>query len=120
MLNLRLFLIPGLIFIFTAGMGFVVLAAGRPYNTFLFNVHKLAALAGVVLAVVRLVGSGTFDDPSLGRFLPLALAAVGLISLFATGALLSIQKDLKRVVQFIHRLSAVLILLAAGTWICLT
>jgi len=111
MLNFQAFYLPGLLFLSTVALGFLVESAGRPYHQLLFNFHKLAALAGVALIILRLVGMDYFDAPSLIGLLPFLLAAVGTVSLFITGALMSIQADLNPVVLFFHRIGPVIITL---------
>lgn len=120
MFNYQAFYLPGLIFLATIGLGFSVKAGGRPYNQLLFNIHKLVALAGVVLVVLRLIRSDFFPALSWAGVPLIILAAIGILSLFVTGALMSIQEELNRGTLRIHQISPTLILLATALFYYLT
>jgi ApbE superfamily uncharacterized protein (UPF0280 family) len=77
--------------IFASGYGLA--RSGRPYNGLLFTVHKLTALAAVVLLAVTLVrANGTAPLPP-GAWLAGALAGVAVVALFVTGALHSVMAE---------------------------
>ena len=105
------FIPTGSILLLTILFGFWVSRRGRPYHNLLFNVHKLLALSGVVITVVRLFRL----DPTLSYPIPLyilaAAAAVPVIALFATGAIMSIREEESRPVLLIHQLSVALIII---------
>lgn len=104
-------LIPLILFLITVGFGLWVSAKGRPYHPALFNIHKLVALAGVVLAVLRLPAS--FQDVDLSGWMAAFLAATGFsaLMLFATGGVMSIRKEEPGVALFFHRAGPVIITL---------
>ena len=85
---------------------------GKPYNGILFNIHKLAALAAVILTVVRLYQLDPFTNSPISVVLFIGLAVLSVIGLFATGAAMSIQDEVKPVFQWIHGIS---MLFAAGS-----
>jgi len=63
------FTLPGILFILTLAFGFWLSSAGKPYNGFLFNFHKLIALSGVViglLAILLLLVGGGFVPTYIG------------------------------------------------------
>ncbi|MFZ6026832.1 MAG: hypothetical protein ACOYYS_03870 [Chloroflexota bacterium] len=106
------FITPGIVFILTVAFGFWLSFAGRPYNGILFNVHKLIALGAVVVTIMQTVK--TFRETGV-QALPLLLvilAAVCAMALFATGALMSMEKFSYEVSRVIHRVAPVLALLA--------
>jgi hypothetical protein len=94
--------------------GIVLSSLGRPLNMALSTVHKLIAVASVVLAVLTVLamqkggGVGPLD-------LALVLvAAAGLLSLFATGAFLMNERPVNAALLAIHRAAPLLTAVAAG------
>lgn len=70
--------------------GFILFKGGKPYNTGLFTVHKLVALAFVVLAVLQ-IRSDIMENGLTGMLLgAIILLGLSVIALFASGAMLSI------------------------------
>ncbi len=53
MTTITKFALPGIGFLLTLISGFGVSSAGKPYNGILFNIHKLIALAAVILTGVQ-------------------------------------------------------------------
>ena len=102
---------PLILFLITVGFGFWVRGKGRPYHTALFNVHKLVALAGVGLSVLRFRSS--FQAGDLSGWLEVVLGAGGFsaLMLFFTGAVMSIRKEESGVALFFHRAGPVIITL---------
>lgn len=97
------FVLPIILFILTVAAGFWVSKTGKPYNTAIFTLHKLLALAAVVLAAIAIVGlMKAASAPTLIIAL-LVLAALSVLALFGTGALMSIQKTVGSVWLLIHR-----------------
>jgi hypothetical protein len=108
------FAFPGLLFLLTLAFGFWLSQAGKPYNGLLFNLHKLIALGAVVLAVIQfsktLIG---LPSPALISLL-LVIAAVCVIALFTSGALMSAGKLDYAVMLTIHRIAPVMLVIALG------
>jgi hypothetical protein len=67
-------------YLITMGTGYVMHKKGRPFNPLLSALHKLIALAVVVLSISLLL----------------------LISLFATGAMLSGEREMPPIVLLLH------------------
>jgi hypothetical protein len=96
------FLLTGLLLLTTIVFGFWVSRRGRPYHNLLFNIHKLLALAGVVLTAVRIFQLTPFN----ASFIILAaIGAIPVIGLFATGAIMSIREEESKPVLFVHQVS---------------
>lgn len=109
------FVAPGLLFILTLGLGFWLSRVGQPYNGLLFNGHKLIALGGVVVTAVQLVRIlSSADIPALWIAV-LALAALCVLALFASGALMSAGKLDHALLHTLHRiaLAALAVLMTA-------
>ena len=99
----------GLIFLGTIGVGFWVSRLGKPYNAILFKIHKLFALAGVVLVVIRLMRFDPFVSFPLLVLVLIGAGFVGALVLFISGAFLSIQEETTSVFLGIHRVSSVVV-----------
>jgi hypothetical protein len=99
--NLSSPVLPGIFFLLTLAFGFWLSRSGRPYNGILFNIHKLAALAGVVLSALQLYRILASADvpvvmitgiPVIITTGLLLLAGVSVLALFISGALMSAGK----------------------------
>ena len=99
----------GFIFLGTVGVGFWVSRLGKPYNVILFNIHKLIALSGVVLVVIRLMRFNPFVNFSFLVLVLIGVSFVGVLALFISGAVLSSQEEISKAVLGIHRVSSVVV-----------
>lgn len=108
------FTFPGILFILTLAFGFWLSNIGKPYNGFLFNVHKMIALGTVVLAVVQLTKIPSLLTPLTLAAIGLALAALAVIALFVSGALMSAGKLDYALMLTIHRLAPVILVIGCG------
>lgn len=107
------FILPAVLFLATLAAGFWVSRSGKPYHTGIFTLHKLAALATVVLTVITLTKLfKVMPDQSI-TILMIIIAGLSVIALFATGALMSIEKNLNKAWVWVHR-AGVLLLAASG------
>jgi hypothetical protein len=112
--TLSKFLLPGVGLLLTLGFGFWLSSAGKPYNGALFNVHKLLALAAVVLAVIQFVKALKGADSLTWIIVLLVVAALCVVALFASGAFLSIGNLDYNLLLVIHRV-AIGVLVASAT-----
>lgn len=97
------FIILGTAFILAVSFGLWLSRSGRPYNGLLFNVHKLSALAAMIITVAQLAGIlKNTDLPTLLSAL-LALAGLGAVALFVSGALMSAGRLDHALLHTIHR-----------------
>jgi hypothetical protein len=111
------FIAPGLLFLLTLAFGFWLSHAGKPYNGLLFNVHKLIALGCVVLAGIQF--SKTHHAPDWQLVVLLAVSAVSVVALFASGALMSAGKLEHSLMLTIHRIAPVVLIVGLGMVILL-
>jgi hypothetical protein len=107
------FVIPGVLFILTLAFGFWLSRSGKPYHTLIFNIHKLIALAAVVVTAIQ-----TFNVLKIGETQPLLsvpLIVIGLcaVALFVTGALMSANKSAYSRLLTIHKIAPLPAVLAA-------
>jgi len=105
-------LLPGIVFILTLAFGFWVSHVGKPYNGLLFNVHKLIALGAVVATVIQLVKLLKSADALALVGVLLVVAALCVIALFASGALMSMDKLDYALMLTIHRVAPVVLVIA--------
>jgi hypothetical protein len=109
-------LTSGMFILFTIGSGVWLSNAGKPFNTGIFTLHKLIAVATVFFTCVHVYRLYKSLEPR--RFFELALVAVtglAFLALVVTGALLSVNLSLPGFVLTIHQVAPVTALVFAGT-----
>ena len=106
------FIAPGIAFLLTLAFGVWLSHSGKPYNGILFNIHKLIALGAVVLAAVQLFKVLKDTGIQVVPILLVVVAVVCVVALFATGALMSMEKMSYQVALTIHRLAPILVAVA--------
>ena len=102
------FLTLGIVFLLTLAFGFWLSRIGKPYNGILFNIHKLLALAAVIVAVFEIRKMIQSEGTIPFYNVLIALTGVSIITLFATGALMSIGKLNYAVSLTIHKITPIL------------
>ncbi len=109
----------GLAFLLTLAFGFWLSRVGRPYNGALFNLHKLLALGAVVVAGIQIAGMLKSAGALAPTIALLAAGGAGVIALFATGALMSLNNPNYALLLNIHRVAPVLVViaLALAAWL---
>ncbi len=105
------FTLPGVAFLLTLVFGFWLSSSGRPYNGIIFNVHKLIALGAVVATVIQLSNTLKTANSLALVIVLLVLAALCVVALFASGALMSLGKLEYALVLTIHRVAPVLLVI---------
>lgn len=106
------FVIPGILFLLTMLFGFWLSRAGIPYNGLLFNIHKLIALACVVLLGIQV--SKTLLAPDGLLIALLTVSALCVTALFASGALMSTGKLKYSLMLTIHRIAPAVLVIGLG------
>ncbi len=106
---------PTLGFLVTVAFGFWLSRLGKPYHGLLFNVHKLIALAAVILAGLAVYQALKGMDVATLILLLLVLAALSVIALFISGALMSAGKGEYRVMKLVHNVSPFVLVIVMGT-----
>ena len=97
------FVIPGVLFILTLVFGFWLSRSGKPYNGLIFNVHKLIALAAVIVTAIRAFNALKVGDAQPQVIVLLIVIGLCAVALFVTGALMSANKATVRATLTIHR-----------------
>lgn len=103
----------------TLGFGFWLSLSGKPYNGLLFNIHKLAALAAVVLMAIQIYQALKTIQPQALIVILVILSVICVLTLFATGAMLSVGKLDYTLMLTIHRLAMVLLPIALAATVYL-
>ena len=106
------FFIPGILFVLTLMVGVWLSRTGRPLNTLIFTLHKLIALAAVVMTAVQVYGMLKDTQVQALLITLLVLTVLCVAALFATGALLSATRPVSRTLLTIHHAVPFLIVLA--------
>jgi hypothetical protein len=106
------FMLPGIGFVLTVASGIWLSSIGKPLNTIIFTLHKLIALAAVILTGIQVYK--TLQEMGIQALPMVLIVLTGLcvIALFVTGALLSLGKPVDEVLLTIHKIAPVLALLA--------
>ena len=97
------FAVPAGLFILTLVFGFWLSRLGKPYNGVLFNVHKLIALGAVVVTAIQVVNLLCGMETQALAIVLLVVAALCVVALFASGALMSARKLDYILMLTIHR-----------------
>jgi hypothetical protein len=105
-----------LLYLITFVFGFWLSFSGRPLNTALFSVHKIAAVIMIIIAVLVVIQF--IKNVKMRAVILSFLVVTGVLVLFAlsTGIWLSIDKETNDLIINIHTLSSIL----AGISIAIT
>lgn len=105
----------GLLYLLTLGTGVWLSHLPKPMNVALFTVHKLAALAAVILTGVAAYQAQKALGIAAGIKIAAAVGmAVVVIAAFVSGALLSRGEPVHGVVLMTHKIASALIIVAVG------
>jgi hypothetical protein len=104
-------MICGLLFLFTLISGVWVSHSGKPINVVIFTIHKLIALATVIVVAVNVYHLyRAVDIRSFVELVVIAITGLLFIVLFISGALLSLGKQLPGAILRIHQVAPLLAL----------
>ncbi|MGD8587000.1 MAG: hypothetical protein PVH65_14415 [Chloroflexota bacterium] len=98
----------GLGFVITGLSGILLSHSGRPLNSMIFAVHKLVAVATIILTVVSvrdLYKSAAIQAPQPAL---IGIMALVFVALLASGALLSFDKLALAIVLRVHQVAPLL------------
>jgi len=113
--TLSKFSTPGIFFLLTLGFGIWVGLAGKPYNGILFNIYKLIALGAVIITGIQVSKTLHSSDSQALIIALLVLAGICIVALFASGALISMEKLNYEAMLTIHRVAPILAAIAMAT-----
>jgi len=106
------FVTPVIVYLLTLASGLWLSRAGKPLKTGIFTVHKLIALAAVVVTALQTYKALTI--PEVEPIIIALIVVIGLcvVALFATGALMSADRPGYRSLLTIHNLALLLVVIA--------
>jgi hypothetical protein len=109
----------GILFVLVIASGMWVTKMGRPLNAGVFTVHKLIALAALILmiVIVRTLARGIVLNPLMT--VCVVLTFLFFIVMFATGAVLSFEKPAPGFVLLLHKIAPALTLMASAAAVML-
>jgi hypothetical protein len=110
---------PVIIFLLTVASGVWLSRSGKPLNTALFTVHKLIALAAVVAAVTQTYTALKVADIPAILIALIILLGLCVVALFATGALMSMNKPAYTVLRTTHQVTLLLAIVVGSAMIYL-
>ncbi len=101
--------IIGVLSLCTLFSGIWLSNSGKPINGIIFNIHKLIALATVLLLAVTVFQSRAGIGPQVLIWAAIIVTGLLFLALFITGALLSIIQPTNRVILTIHSIVPLLV-----------
>jgi hypothetical protein len=110
------FVTPGILFLLTLASGLWLSRAGKPLNTVIFTIHKLIALMTMALLLYRALQAGGAPASMIALLL---LAGACVVALFATGALMSMDRPGYATLLRIHNFApvAAVMAIAGALWL---
>ena len=101
---------PGILLLLTLVSGLWLSNSGKPLNNIIFTIHKLVALAVVVTSIIQMYKLLKGSDIQSLIWALIVFTGLCVVALFATGALMSLEKMNYTVLLTIHRVAPVLAL----------
>ena len=107
-------MICGLLFLFTLASGVWVSHSGKPINVPIFTIHKLIALATVIVIATTVYNMHrAMHIKELIELATIAVTALLFIALFITGTLLSRNSPMPAAILRIHQVVPLLALVSS-------
>jgi len=102
-------IISALLLLFCILSGIWLSLIGRPLNRLVFSIHKVTAVAAVVIAVITVVNLP--EDILIFRPVRtmLLFTGISLLAAFVSGSLLSFDRFVNNILKTVHKLSPYLI-----------
>lgn len=104
----------GVFFLLIIITGFWLSRTGKPYSAVLFNIHKLIALAALVLLVVSYTQAHKASPLTMLQWGVAALTLVCFVAAMISGGLLNLEKPLTGSLLVMHRVLPLLTLLGTA------
>ena len=105
----------GILFTLTLLSGLWVSNSGKPYNSFIFGIHKIIAVVTVVLLGIEVVNLfKTIDTRTFSMITAVGAAALLMLALIVSGSLLSLDITLSGISLKVHQVAPLLALVASA------
>jgi hypothetical protein len=112
--------ICGLLFVLTLVSGVWLSHSGKPYNGAIFTIHKLIALATVIIIGVNVYHLyRAVDARTLVALSVIVVSGLLFLALFISGALLSLEISVPEAILKIHQVAPLLALVSSTVTIYL-
>jgi len=109
------YLLQAIAFVLTVGTGIWLSRLGKPLNGVLFTIHKLIALGAVIAAAIPLYSALRSAPAPALAFVLLGAGGLGIVALFATGALLSLNpSSVVGLLHWVHRIAPLVVVVTIG------
>ncbi len=105
------FLAPGILLLLTLVFGLWVSLSGKPYNGILFNIHKLIALATLVVTAIQITRLLKGTPVPVLPIVLISLAGLCVLALFFTGAMMSAGKLDYPAMLAVHRTTIIIVII---------
>jgi hypothetical protein len=109
--TLSKFIAPGILLLLTLAFGIWLSLSGKPYNGILFNIHKLIALAAVVVTAIQFYQMLKRTPLQMPPLAMIVIAGLCVLVLFFSGAMISAGKLDYQAMLTIHRAALILMLI---------
>jgi hypothetical protein len=96
-------------------LGYFLTRSGKPYPVLLLTVHKLIPVAVVVFLITTLIRTNQETSLSVYLWITAVLTIVFYVSMFVTGALVSLKKEMPAFVYSLHHILSYCSLAATAT-----
>jgi hypothetical protein len=100
-------IVLGLLFLAAIVTGIWLSRLGKPLNPALSGVHKFLALACVIFAAIRIYHAAKLIEPSTTHFAVIAVLAISMVALIASGSVLMVPKLASAAWLAVHRIATV-------------
>jgi hypothetical protein len=104
----------GFLLALTIGSGFLLSYTGKPYSSALFNAHKLITVAAVVFTITISRSLYRTDGNKSLITAVLVLLSISVITLIASGAVMSIKDSAGRLFLTVHRIAPIIAVISTG------
>jgi hypothetical protein len=108
------FITPGIVLLLTLASGIWLSSSGKPLNTTIFTIHKLIALGVVILTSIQYFNLLKNMEAQASTMILIGVAGLGVLALFASGALMSIGKLNYGLLLLVHRIALFLMIVTTG------
>lgn len=113
-LTLPLIAVIAIAFVVIFLLGFRLTRSGKPYSTLILTIHKLLALAVLVILALLVIRAARTASLDAAVWIASLTGAVCFLAAIISGGLLSTDKTLPPAVKALHRVSPFLALLLAA------
>lgn len=110
---------PGILFLLTLASGVWLSSAGKPLNNIIFTIHKLIALAVVVLTIIQMYKLFAITEIQLLFMALIIFTGLCVLALFATGALMSLANPAYNIWLTIHKVAPALAFISMSVMVYL-